>query len=177
MDTTRILVARFDEAPILMTSRFPRSLSDLKVILNDIFKSDYGLKPGESEFFAEKLWQLMTSCKERRLAEYEKIGWWDYIEADSKSDAYKTLLAEGLTRTLVAAQPKYASTRTGGDILLQLMFDMMSPGASSDRVLNAPTNDAWIDPWLKYLNKEYSSTFEYNFNYDLVQCLKIIIYI
>lgn len=119
----------------------------------------------------------MTSCKERRLAEYEKIGWWDYIEADSKSDTYKTLLAEGLTRTLVAAQPKYASTRTGGDILLQLMFDMISPGASTDRVLNAPTNDAWIDPWLKYLNKEYSSTFEYNFNYDLVQCLKIIIYI
>lgn len=167
VDTTRILVARFDEAPILMTSRFPRSLSDLKVIFNDIFKSDYGLKPGESEFFAEKLWQLMTSCKERRLAEYEKIGWWDYIEADSKSDAYKTLLAEGLTRTLVAAQPKYASTRTGGDILLQLMFDMMSPGASTDRVLNAPTNDAWIDPWLKYLNKEYNSAFEYHLNYDL----------
>ena len=40
------------------------------------------------------------------------------------------------------------SARTGGYILLQLLFDLSRPGGQADRVLNGPTNDVWIDPWL-----------------------------
>ena len=172
VEASRIKIARYDEKSILMSSRFPRSLGDLKVMINDIFDTSYGFEPGEREFFAEKLWQLMTSCNDRRLNEYEKIAWWDYIEADGKSKAYVTLLAEGLTRTLVAAQPNLASTRTGGDILLQLLFDIASPGMSSDRLLNAPTNDAWIDPWLEWMNEKYQGKFQYHFNQqvDKIEC-------
>jgi 15-cis-phytoene desaturase len=36
-------------------------------------------------------------------------------------------------------------------VLVQLMFDVLTPGMSSDRLLNGPTNDVWIDPWLDYL--------------------------
>jgi uncharacterized protein with NAD-binding domain and iron-sulfur cluster len=43
------------------------------------------------------------------------------------------------------------SARTGGYILLQLLFDLSRPGGAADRVLNGPTNDVWIDPWLAYL--------------------------
>ena len=43
------------------------------------------------------------------------------------------------------------SARTGGTILLQLLFDLARPGRQVDRVLNGPTNDVWIDPWLGYL--------------------------
>lgn len=168
VDTTRILIARFDKAPIRTSSRFPKNRADLEVMLKAIFDTDAGFLPGEIEFFAERIWQLMTSCHERRLAEYERIGWWEFIEADGKSEAYKSLLAMGLTRTLVAAQPKLASSRTGGDILLQLIFDIATPGVSSDRVLNAPTNEAWIDPWLAHLHKDYGDRFEYNYNIDFV---------
>jgi uncharacterized protein with NAD-binding domain and iron-sulfur cluster len=45
------------------------------------------------------------------------------------------------------------SARTGGYILIQLLQDMMQPGMQVDRVLNAPTNDAWIDPWLTRLKQ------------------------
>ena len=31
------------------------------------------------------------------------------------------------------------------------MYTMMTPGKNSDRVLDSPTNDAWLDPWLSYL--------------------------
>lgn len=168
VDTTRILIARFDKAGIRTSSRFPRNRADIEVMLKAIFDSDAGFEPGEIEFFAERIWQLMTSCKARRLEEYERIGWWEFIEADNKSEAYKSLLAMGLTRTLVAAQPKLASTKTGGDILLQLLFDIAKPGMSSDRVLNAPTNDAWIDPWLEYLNTTYSDKFNYQLNTEFV---------
>src|SRR5262249_14975671 len=34
-------------------------------------------------------------------------------------------------------------------------------GISSDRVLNGPTNDVWIDPWLRYL---LSRGVQYHFN-------------
>jgi uncharacterized protein with NAD-binding domain and iron-sulfur cluster len=52
---------------------------------------------------------------------------------------------------LVAAKARTASTKTIGDIFVQLLFDIMAPGPSTDRVLNGPTNDVWIDPWRRYL--------------------------
>jgi 15-cis-phytoene desaturase len=43
------------------------------------------------------------------------------------------------------------SARTGGYILLRLLQDLAQPGIQVDRVLNAPTNDSWRDPWLVHL--------------------------
>lgn len=163
----RAEMARYDKKPIKMITRFPRDLNDFVVLFKEIFDSDTGLEPHEIEFFAGRLWQLMTSCYERRLAEYEKISWWDFIEADGKSEAYQNLLAIGLTRTLVAAKAKQASARTGGDVLLQLMFDIAEPGESSDRLLDGPTNDVWVNPWLKFLKEK-------GVNYQLESTVKSI---
>jgi uncharacterized protein with NAD-binding domain and iron-sulfur cluster len=113
--------------------------------------SDTGLTQEEKSFFARKVWQLMTSCYERRANDYERISWWDYTEADRFSDNYRALFVQGLTRTLVAANAKKASTKTGGDIFLQLIFNMANPKINTDRVLNGPTNDVWLYPWLNYL--------------------------
>jgi uncharacterized protein with NAD-binding domain and iron-sulfur cluster len=43
------------------------------------------------------------------------------------------------------------SARTGGYTLLQLLFDLGTPGRKADRVLNGPTSDVWISPWLAHL--------------------------
>ena len=43
------------------------------------------------------------------------------------------------------------SARTGGYILLQLLFDLSRAGGRADRVLNAPTNEAWLTPWAEHL--------------------------
>ncbi len=152
VSTKRVVVARYDKPPIVADANFPRSLSDLEVIVRDLHGPlDTGLTTDEEEFFAERIWQLMTSCRARRDGDYERLSWWDYMEADRFSKAYQTLLVAGLTRTLVAARASSASTKTGGDILLQLLYTMMTPGKANDRVLNGPTNDAWLDPWLHYL--------------------------
>jgi uncharacterized protein with NAD-binding domain and iron-sulfur cluster len=45
------------------------------------------------------------------------------------------------------------SARTGGLILLQLLFDVTRAGGRADRVLNAPTNEAWITPWVDHLRQ------------------------
>ena len=155
VDTTRAEILRKDRAPLMTISRFPRSLQDLRVLAEMCaqFTAATGLTQDEIHRFLSLLWQFATSCADRRWDEYEKIGWWEFTEASRPhcSQNYRQVLAAGLSRSLVAAQPTRENTRTGGTIFLQLLFSICRPGVSSDRVLNGPTNEVWIDPWLAYL--------------------------
>ena len=52
----------------------------------------------------------------------------------------------------MAAKARTASTRTIGDVFVQLILTIVNPTAgSTDRVLDGPTNLVWIDPWRTYL--------------------------
>jgi hypothetical protein len=79
------------------------------------------------------------------------MSWWDFSGANTRDTTYQNQLADGMTRTLVAARARQMSARTGGYILLQLLAYSNTPGRQSDRVLCGPTNDVWIIPWLKHL--------------------------
>ena len=106
----------------------------------------------ELALFTERLLTLLVSCDARRLEQWEALSWWDYIGADRRTAAFQKFLADGLTRTLVAAQARQISARTGGLILAQLVLDLTRAGGRpADRVLDAPTSEAWIDPWLAHL--------------------------
>ena len=126
----------------------------MRVLLGDldlIYQGELDVSHDEIAFFASRIWQILTSCRERRMDEYERLGWWEFIGAAERSPGYQALLGHGITRSLVAAKADLASTKTIGDIFVQLLFDIVEPGPSSDRVLNGPTNDVWISPWLEYL--------------------------
>lgn len=164
--TERMMMARFGKKPLVNIVNFPKSLNDLITAINAMVNSDTGLTKKDADFFAEKLWQLMSSCYERRRSDYERIGWWEFMDADNQSAAFNQYFVGGITRTLVAAKPKEVSTKTGGDILLQLLFLMGEPGANSDRVLNGPTNDVWLNPWLDHLKK---SGVEYNHDHKVTR--------
>jgi 15-cis-phytoene desaturase len=153
-DTTRLGIARFDNRSLILPSRFPRTLQDLVLVIQNAlfnFADDLKLWPGELEFFARRLWQILTSCEARRFDEYEKLSWWDFIDAQAHSPDYQKFLGIGLSRSLVAAQAQKANAKVEGEIILQLLFDLTTPGASSDRVLDGPTTDAWLAPWHRYL--------------------------
>jgi uncharacterized protein with NAD-binding domain and iron-sulfur cluster len=51
----------------------------------------------------------------------------------------------------VAARAREISARTGGLILVQLLLDLTRAGGRADRVLDAPTSDAWLTPWAGHL--------------------------
>ena len=153
-ETSRICLARFDHESVFLPARFPRSLAEFEKILDESLNINLGLSADDKKTFALKVWQLMTSCYDRRQNEYERLPWWEFMDADGHSLAYQTVFVKGLTRTLVAARAECASTKTGGDIFVQLLFDVARPGTSSDRILNAPTNDAWINPWVEHLKKK-----------------------
>lgn len=152
VETTRIQIA-LDGRPSLSTlARFPRSLEDLQVLLEGTreFFMASGLTYEDIRSYERCVWQLATSCEGRRDEEYQQIGWWEFIGASMRSKAYQTVLG-GMTRSLVAAQPQLACTKTVGDILLQMIFNLATPGVGTDRVLNGPTNDVWINPWRQHL--------------------------
>ncbi|MDQ3468578.1 MAG: hypothetical protein M3487_02205 [Actinomycetota bacterium] len=110
-----------------------------------------GIPAGEQALLMERLMTLLTSCDERRFGQWEQQSWWQFVGADRRSPAFRTFLADGLTRTLVAARAREISARTGGLILAQLLFDVTRAGGRADRVLDGPTNDVWIDPWVEHL--------------------------
>lgn len=154
VDATRIYVPRFEKAGLELPAKVPTNSTDLRLLVDaflQLISQQAGLRPGEIEYFGHKLWQLITSCHERRIGEYEKIDWWNFVEGDRFSAEYQSLLAKGLTESLVASKAKLASTKTVGDIFLQLILDLVNPTISTDRLLNGPTNEVWIEPWLAHL--------------------------
>ncbi|MFL5754111.1 MAG: FAD-dependent oxidoreductase [Bacteroidia bacterium] len=49
------------------------------------------------------------------------------------------------------------------------MYDIITPGVISDRLINAPTNDAWLNPWLVYL-KEKGVNYQLNSTVEKINC-------
>jgi uncharacterized protein with NAD-binding domain and iron-sulfur cluster len=150
--TENMMMAQSDAKPIILPVDFPTSLKAIEEFFKGFQQFSSELTNEEIEFFSAKIWQLMTSCSKRFSEEYDSISWWDYTESATKSEAYQRLLSGGLTRSLVACKAQTASTRTCGAILLQMFYMMMDPFTQdTDRVFNAPTNMAWLDPWYDYL--------------------------
>lgn len=154
VNTTRMMIAQTNgDNEIIGPTATPESFNDLEVALKFGWTIDTQLGIPEHELaeFYERLLMYLASCEERRLKEWEYTGWWEFVEAEGKSKAYQDFLAIGMTRTLVAAQAKEMSARTGASILWQLIFDMTRLGGHADRVLDGPTSEVWIDPWIEYL--------------------------
>ncbi len=114
-----------------------------------------GISPAEAALFANRVMVFLTSCEERRYGQWEHTSWWDFVRADSQSDEYKKVIARGLTRSLVAAKETIASTRTIGNMAEAFVMNFQNRGndGAPDRVLDAPTNEAWIDPWVAELRR------------------------
>lgn len=169
VETTRIEMALYDLPPVVTISKFPENKADIETVLKAMASKYTGVTNEDALYFAGKLWQILTSCKERRLEQYEKMSWWKFIDAESRSEAYQKFFGHGITRSLVAAKADKASTRTMGDITLQMFLDIMTPGGSADRLLNGPTDDVWIMPWLEYLT---SKGVDYRFSSPVksIQC-------
>jgi uncharacterized protein with NAD-binding domain and iron-sulfur cluster len=146
------LIADGPRRDLTFLVRFPRSLGEWGELLRSLVHGmELDIPPHELMFFVSRLLVILTSCQQRRLAEYEQIDWWRFIAADDKSEAYRKFLAVGLTRSLVALQAQEASTRTIGDILIQLLLGIYSPFTEFDRVLDGPTSEIWLEPWLHHL--------------------------
>lgn len=109
--------------------------------------------PHELALFVTRLLVFLTSSDARRYGQWEHVSWWDFLDADKRSKEFQTVLAAGLTRSLVAAKETIASTRTIGNMGEAFVYNILGRGndGALDRVLDLPTNEAWIDPWVRHL--------------------------
>jgi uncharacterized protein with NAD-binding domain and iron-sulfur cluster len=147
-------MARWGKPAVVAPVNFPDSLSDLHCAFDGFLEfASVGIPVGDMMHFLKCLLMIATSCEARMLGEYENEGWWELLGAAHRSKEFQQFLAIGLTRSLVACRAEDISTRTGGSILLQLLYGMNTPGVQVDRVLNGPTNDVWIKPWVEYLER------------------------
>jgi uncharacterized protein with NAD-binding domain and iron-sulfur cluster len=122
-----------------------------RILMDELGQRD--VPPQELAYFVERLLVFVTSSNERRFGQWEHVSWWDFIKAENKSPQYKKEIAAGLTRNVVAAKETVASTRTIGHMGEAFVWNILGRGndGAPDRVLNLPTNEAWIDPWIIHL--------------------------
>ncbi|MEA2272658.1 MAG: hypothetical protein QOI98_1366 [Solirubrobacteraceae bacterium] len=107
--------------------------------------------PHELAFFARQLAIMFTSSDERRLGEWERVSWWDYIRADEMSPDYRAIA--NIVPRAVALRPRRSSARSVGLYWQNTLSFVTGEGqmGGADQVMIAPTNEAWIDPWRAHL--------------------------
>ena len=154
--------ARAGRADFLLYSDAPppeeQNLDQLLRVVRGTAIAGGTIPPHESAYFAKQMFMFMTSSEQRRYGQWEHTSWWDFVGADQRSDEYKRMLATGLTRNLVAAKAELASTRTIGRIAEAFFTNAVYKDESQgegppDQVLNGPTNEAWISPWVDHLTR------------------------
>ncbi|MFI5781349.1 FAD-dependent oxidoreductase [Nocardia sp. NPDC051570] len=106
-------------------------------------------------YFANRLLVFNTSCDARRFGEWENMSWRDFVGARGRSAEFRILMSRTLTTLLVAAKDDHASTRTIGNMGEQFLGNPLETDNDGplDRLLNGPTTEAWLDPWLNRLRQ------------------------
>ncbi len=148
VETEATLIATADGPGWVADTRTPDSIRGWLEALRPAFAED--LPARDVRFLLERLLYLLTACEQRRENELDDISWWEFIDAEGRSQEFRDRLAYA-TQSLVALRPQLGSARTIGTIYLQLLFGQLDPNRSAERVLNAPTSEAWIDPWIAHL--------------------------
>ena len=116
----------------------------------ELFFQELDFDQVDVALFAAKFLQFLTTSDARRLGEYEKQSWWEFLEGDKYSLRFQGQL-RAVPRTMVAMDPKRGSARTIGTISMQLIFDYAKTAVNNDRTMGGPTTEMWIGPWTTHL--------------------------
>jgi uncharacterized protein with NAD-binding domain and iron-sulfur cluster len=144
------LLAWFGRSPLLLPLQVPGNLAEAAATSH--FFSEFnriGLSASESALFMRKLVEFLVMPEQRRVETLEAKTWWEFLECDNpdRSRAYQDLVRAS-TRTSVAAKAEDVSAYTVGKLMVRTLLDTLG---SVDRVLNGPTSEMWIQPWVEYL--------------------------
>ncbi|MDH3728498.1 MAG: FAD-dependent oxidoreductase, partial [Myxococcales bacterium] len=130
------------------------TVTDAVQLLSTWFSQDaLGLSSPDLANMVYAFTKFMMSAETRRAQQFDHMSWYDFTNGDSQllSDNYR-VVANTLPRTMVAMDGRRGSAYTLGKVCLQVLFlDPLRSHSSADRVLNAPTDEAWLLPWYQHL--------------------------
>jgi uncharacterized protein with NAD-binding domain and iron-sulfur cluster len=114
---------------------------------------DTHVPPAAATHFARRLAVYFSSCDERRFGQWENVAWADFIGADRYTHDYRTILSETWTHLLQSSNADSTSVKFVGNVFEWVVYSLLRRNSNGPaiRSLNAPTNEAWIDPWLGLL--------------------------
>lgn len=121
---------------------------DIGAAIRDFYR-DTDVPDVDFARFAHKMLEFMISCDERRLAEHERVSFWDWVGGGSYHATFQKYLAT--SRFMVAMHPQKASARTIATKAIQILTDFFRHGTRTDGVLDGPTNERWLEPWRQEL--------------------------
>jgi uncharacterized protein with NAD-binding domain and iron-sulfur cluster len=101
--------------------------------------------------FSHAMLRFMVSCDERRIGEYEKQSFWDFVGADQCDPSFRKYVYT--TRFMVAMDPKNGSARTVASKGIQILADFARNNTRTDGVLDGPTTERWLEPWTQELTR------------------------
>ncbi|MFF0816576.1 FAD-dependent oxidoreductase [Rhodococcus sp. NPDC003318] len=121
-----------------------------------VFQTLFRLPPHEALFAAERLVVYVTSCDERKLGQWEYMTWTDFAKLENSSPEYNRFLGDGFIKSLVATKSANCSAHSIGLVGEEYVWSLLginndNDDRGNDRVLNGPTSEAWIDPWIAHL--------------------------
>ncbi|WP_371675791.1 FAD-dependent oxidoreductase [Streptomyces sp. NBC_01276] len=160
-------------APVPWPGHSPAGLTPEEIgrALTGILQTLVRLPAHETAYFVNRVLVFLTSCDERREEVWERTPWWEFTRAARMSTEYQRILAIGVTRNIVATKAEEASTRTVGTLGEAFVFNLLGRGADGppDRILNLPTNEAWITPWETHL-RSLGVEFRIGWTVEEVRC-------
>ena len=155
VDSPQVSLARTDKRNIVVPlgSLDPRPYTPEQVVgllIGVLIQME--IPPAAAAYFADRLAVFFSSCDERRLGQWEKTSWLEFIGADRFPDDYRKVLG-ALPQFTQASKPDDTSAKYVAWILQMWIYTLLGFGSSGPAwgVMNLPTNDAWIDPWMAEL--------------------------
>lgn len=132
----------------------PRDVGDFFQVTNTVreFFSKTDVNEADVARFSHAMLRFMISCDERRIGEYEKMTFWNFVGGDQASPAFQKYIYT--TRFMVAMDPKNGSARTVASKGIQILSDFFRNGTRTDGVLDGPTTERWLQPWFEQLKSK-----------------------
>jgi uncharacterized protein with NAD-binding domain and iron-sulfur cluster len=147
----------YDQQPILTVARPTRFDAPGKMIdtILTVLKRPGLNDPRDAMRFASVMLMFASSCDERRQNEYDGMTWEDFTGGTKAyGKAFYSIVIQA-TRNLAAMRAKLSSANTIATMCMQMIFEFdLVNHHKVDAVLDAPTDDAWLQPWRTHLTNK-----------------------
>jgi uncharacterized protein with NAD-binding domain and iron-sulfur cluster len=110
------------------------------------------LSPTDLAQFVGRLVVFLSSGHARRYQEWEYQPWEEFVQGDKLTPEGRQAIVNFPTRFAAQTVAGKTSARTIGQAF-ESVYYLGLTGRSATRVLDAPTNEVWIGPWVSYLRK------------------------